>query len=91
YIPNTTETDIDGNVKEVIPDPNANYDGSTSYVTSVSDIFVENAGFGYEDTDTITIDGGAEAELNIVNGRIAGVNITNRGFGFTSLPELTIN
>ena len=23
YIPNTTETDMDGNVKEVIPDPNA--------------------------------------------------------------------
>ena len=97
YIPNTTETDMDGNVKEVIPNPNANYDGSTSYVTSVSDILVENAGFGYEDTDTITINGGdadtggAEAELNIVNGRIAGVNITNRGFGFTSLPELTIN
>ena len=99
YIPNTTETDIDGNVKEVTPDPNANYDGSTSYVTSVSDIIVENAGFGYNDTDTITISGGgndtatggAEAELNVVNGRIAGVNITNGGFGFTSLPELTIN
>ena len=91
YIPNTTETDIDGNVKEVIPDPNANYDGSTSYVTSLSDILVENAGFGYEDTDTITINGGAEAELNVINGRIAGVNITNGGFGFTSLPELTIN
>ena len=27
YLPNTTETDIDGNVKEIIPDPNANYDG----------------------------------------------------------------
>ena len=53
-IPNTTETDIDGNVKEVIPDPNANYDGSTSYVTSVSDIIVENAGFGYSDGDTVT-------------------------------------
>ena len=91
YIPNTTETDIDGNVKEVIPDPNANYDGSISYVTKLSDIIVENAGFGYNDTDTITINGGAEAELNVVNGRIAGVNITNGGFGFTSLPELTIN
>ena len=101
YIPNTTETDIDGNVKEVTPDPNANYDGSISYVTSLSDIIVENAGFGYNDTDTITISGGvsgddtatggAEAELNVINGRIAGVNITNRGFGFTSLPELTIN
>ena len=25
YLPNTTETDIDGNVKEIIPDQNANY------------------------------------------------------------------
>ena len=31
YIPNTTETDLEGNVKEVTPDPNANYDGKTSY------------------------------------------------------------
>ena len=27
YLPNTTETDIDGNVKELVPDPNGNYDG----------------------------------------------------------------
>ena len=52
FLPNTTETDIDGNVKEVIPDPNANYDGETSYVTSLSDVVVENTGFGYDDNDT---------------------------------------
>ena len=91
YIPNTTETDMDGNVKEIIPDPNANYDGSTSYVTTLSDVVIENVGFGYEQGDTVTVDNGAEVELEIVDGRIIGANIVNAGFGFTELPKLTIN
>tara|TARA_B100001287_G_C22679814_1_gene529724 strand:+ start:77 stop:2230 length:2154 start_codon:yes stop_codon:yes gene_type:complete len=91
YIPNTTETDMDGNVKEIIPDPNANYDGSTSYVTKLSDVVIENVGFGYEEGDTVTVDNGAEVELEIVDGRIVGANIVNAGFGFTELPKLTIN
>ena len=107
YLPNTTETDIDGNVKELIPDPNANYDGEVSYVTSLSDVIVQNTGFGYSDGDTITVDGGsvgvglgddavqspgqAEVELNIQDGLIVGANVVNGGFGFTSIPDLTIN
>jgi len=94
YIPNTTETDMDGNVKEVIPDPNANYSGAKSYVTTLSDLVVENAGFGYEPTDTATVVGGvgkAEVELNVVGGRIVGANIVNAGFGFTKIPKLKIN
>ena len=59
YLPNTTETDIDGNVKELIPDPNANYDGEVSYVTSLSDVVVENTGFGYDDGDTASVGGGS--------------------------------
>ena len=105
YLPNTTETDFDGNVKEVIPDPNANYDGAVSYVTTLSDVVVQNTGFGYSDGDTITVSGGsatsttgdgdgvgqAEVELNIQDGLIVGANIVNGGFGFTSIPNLTIN
>ena len=94
YIPNTTETDMDGNVKELIPDPNANYDGKTSYVTRLSDVIVENAGFGYEESDTLTVVGGvgqAEVELNVQGGRIVGTNVVNSGFGFTQIPELLIN
>jgi len=107
YLPNTTETDIDGNVKELIPDPNANYDGEVSYVTSLVDVIVQNTGFGYSDGDTVTIDGGsvgvslgddavqspgqAEVELNIQDGLIVGANVVNGGFGFTSLPDVTIN
>jgi len=61
YLPNTTETDIDGNIKELIPDPNANYDGEVSYVTSLSDVVVENTGFGYDDNDTASVENGSIA------------------------------
>ena len=139
YLPNTTETDIDGNVKQIIPDPNANYDGEISYVTSLSDVVVQNTGFGYSAGDTLTVDGGsvgsgvgagvgtgtgvgtgvdtgtgvglgvgdgvgtgvgdgtvqnpgqAQVELNIQDGLIVGANVVNEGFGFTSIPDLTIN
>ena len=114
YLSNTTETDLDGNVKELIPDPNANYDGESSYVTSLADVVVENTGFGYDDSDTASVGGGsvdvagdtlpgdatgdtiqkpgqAQVELNIQNGLIVGANVVNGGFGFTGLPEITIN
>ena len=93
YLPNTTETDIDGNVKQVNPDPNANYDGEVSYVTSLDDIVVQNTGFGYNDNDTVSVGGtnGAEVELVIRDGLIVDANVVNGGFGFTSLPDLLIN
>ena len=114
YLPNTTETDIDGNVKELIPDPNENYDGEQSFVTSLDAVVVENTGFGYHDNDTASVSGGsvasvgdtlpgdatsdtiqkigqAEVELKIQNGLIVGADVVNGGFGFTKLPEITIN
>ena len=102
-------TDVNGNpistltTKEVIPDPNANYDGEQTFVTSLGDVVVTNTGFGYQDGDTVTVDGGttgtgtgigtggAEVELEIEDGRIIGAKVTNGGFGFTNLPDLTIN
>ena len=77
-------------MKEVIPDPNGNYDGEVSYITSLSDLVVENTGFGYEETDTVTIEG-SEVELDIRDGRIVGANIINAGSGYTSIPEVIIN
>ena len=92
YLPNTTETDLDGNVKEITPDPNANYDGSTSYVTSLSDIVLQNTGFGYQEGDTIRVEGDkATAELIIEDGYVAGAKVIDGGFGFTDLPDLIIN
>ena len=85
--------------KDVTPDPNANYDGEQTFVTSLGDVVVTNVGFGYEDGDTVTVDGGgtgdgtggAEVELEIQNGNIIGAKVINGGFGFTNLPDLTIN
>ena len=83
--------------KEVIPNPNANYDGEQSFLTSLGDVVVTNTGFGYEDGDTVTVDGGeigsggAEVELEIQDGLIVGAKVTDGGFGFTNLPDLTIN
>ena len=93
--------------------PNANYDGEQSFLTSLGDVVVTNTGFGYQDGDTVTVDGGitddgtgagtgtgtgvgtgtggAEVELEIQDGRIIGAKVTNGGFGFTNLPDLTIN
>ena len=94
FLPNTTETTRDENgdlvVKEVIPDPNGNYDGEISYVTQLDDVVVQNAGVGYNDDDTVTVDG-AEVELVIQNGHAIGANVVNSGFGFTDLPKLQIN
>ena len=95
YLPNTTETDLDGNVKEVIPSPDGNYDGSVSYVSSIGNVVLTNTGFGYQDGDTVTVegdgDGQAEVELIIEDGLVAGANVINGGFGFTSIPDLLIN
>jgi len=94
FLPNTTETTRDENgdlvVKEVIPDPNGNYDGEISYVTQLDDVVVQNAGVGYNEDDTVTVDG-AEVELVIQNGHVIGANVVNSGFGFTDLPKLQIN
>jgi len=105
YLPNTTETTLnpDGTLtdKEVTPDPNGNYDGEQSYVTSLGDVVVDNVGFEYSDGDTATVSGGsiatddtigeAQVELNIQNGFIVGATVVNGGSGFTSLPDITIN
>ena len=58
FLPNTTETDLDGNVKDCARS-DANYDGEQSYVTSLGDVVVENTGFGYGDNDTASVENGS--------------------------------
>ena len=94
FLPNTIETTQDENgvltIKEVIPDPNGNYDGETSYVTELDDVVVQNAGVNYDDNDTVIVDG-AEVELVVQDGHVIDANVVNSGFGFTDLPDLQIN
>jgi hypothetical protein len=61
-------------------------------VSTLGDVFVSNPGFGYQDGDTLVIgDGQATGDLIIRDGLILGVNITNPGIGFTTLPSMSIN
>ena len=80
YLPNTTEEDLDGNIKEIIPDPNANYDGAVSYLTTLDDVIVENTGFGYGDNDTASVEGGSVAVAgDTLPGDATSESISNLG------------
>ena len=59
-------------------------------VAILGGIAIDDGGFGYGDDDELIIPGAA-GELIINNGSIIGVNITNPGIGFTTLPEIRIN
>ena len=72
----------------------ANSDNKT-VTGQIDEVNVSNPGFGYNDTDTITIndgdDGGAELTPIVIGGRIIGVEVNKAGSGFTSIPTITIN
>ena len=97
FLSNTIETDIDGNVKEIIPDSNS--DGSTSYVTEIDDVIILDTGFGYDDNTSVTVLGcdgnpdtsGAQVDITVVDGFIVKAKVVNGGTGFACLPELRIN
>ena len=59
-------------------------------VAILGGIAIDDGGFGYNPDDELIIPGG-DGELIIRNGSIIGVNITNPGIGYTTLPEIRIN
>lgn len=60
----------------------------------VTKIAVNSSGINYSPSDIVNITGGggagASAVLNVVNGQIKSVTITNGGFGYTSAPTVTV-
>jgi hypothetical protein len=64
--------------------------GDKEIISTLGGIVIKDPGFGYDADDKLIIDG-ADGELIIDNGAIVGVNITNPGIGFTTLPEIRIN
>ena len=92
YQPNTTETDSDGNVKEVNPDGN-NSGTEESYTATLIDVIIDDTGYGYSDDANVIVDGcpDAEIELTILGGFITKAKILNAGCKFTELPDLIIN
>ena len=69
---------------------------STGYLTTsniVTNISVINGGSNYYPIDTVTFAGtgtGAAGTLNVINGVIQSVNITNAGTGYTVPPTVTV-
>lgn len=67
----------------------------TNGVSEIEDIFVLDTGSGYKPTDTVSIVGGnngADFSLNLTpNGQIVSLNIISPGYGFVTIPEITIN
>ena len=61
----------------------------------VNVITVLSEGINYSVADTITFSGGggvdAAATLNVIDGKVKSVTITNSGTGYTSRPTITIN
>jgi hypothetical protein len=73
--------------------PGGGGDDGDEVISTIGLIFIDDPGFGYDDGDTLLIGDGTNGsgDLIINNGQIIGVNITNPGIGFTSLPSMTIN
>lgn len=73
--------------------PGAPGDDGDQVISTISSIFIDDPGFGYDDGDTLLIGDGTNGsgDLIIIDGQIIGVNITNPGIGFTSLPSMAIN
>ena len=52
---------------------------------------VSSSGGSLTGSDTVQNPGQAKIELITEDGLITGVNVVNGGFGFTKLPEISIN
>jgi hypothetical protein len=73
----------------VIPNPNENYDGEISYVTTLDDVFVQTAGLGYDDNDTVTVVGniGSDTNVNVITGVSDDETVTGDAIGTVVDPE----
>jgi hypothetical protein len=78
------------------------FDGQVVYFDQlfyeVNKITIENAGSGYTNQPTITIDSpgvdwgiGAQATAEIENGSIIAINLISSGRGYTSVPTITVS
>lgn len=73
---------------------NATRTGTFDTANIVTHIGVLSEGSNYSSSDTITFTGvgsNAAGTLQVVDGKIKGVLITNAGTGYTSPPSITIN
>ena len=65
-------------------------DDTDEKIAYLADIVPDDGGDGYKDDDEVIIPGG-DGKLIVRRGKIVGVQITNPGIGYTTLPEIRIN
>lgn len=74
---------------------NATSTGPIENATIINHINILAEGINYSSSDTVSFVGGggsnAAATLNVVDGNIKSITITNAGTGYTSAPEVVIN
>ena len=61
-----------------------------SVTGQIDSVTVSNAGFGYNNGDTIDLDG-VVLEPVILGGRVISVNVLDGGAGFTTIPNIIVN
>ena len=62
----------------------------TSVTGQIDRIIVNNTGFGYNNGDTIDLDG-VILEPVILGGHVVSVNVLDGGTGFTTIPNIIVN
>lgn len=90
----TVTTIVDRNTVQFEVTTTANVSGFMNNSNGVTQVMVKAGGSGYVAGDTITFTGvgsGAAGTLNILNGAIQSVTMTNVGSGYISDPTVTIN
>ena len=80
------------------PPEDQNDGNNYEVISEIEDVIVEDGGFGYQDTDTVTVfdcsgnrDVAAEVQLTIQNGVVIGARVISPGSGYSCIPEMQIN
>ena len=63
-------------------------------IAVIDDIDIINTGIGYTSGDTVSISDGDGSDIGFEinpSGQIVGLNVNEGGYGFTTIPNLTIN
>ena len=67
--------------------------GNNDAVSSISNVSTISTGIGYTDDDEVTVDDGEGGEFSITTntlGQIVSFNVLNPGYGYTTVPNITI-
>lgn len=80
---------IYGDIDTDATNEQANSDNK-SVTGRINDVIVAFPGYGYNEDDTIEVDGNAKLKPIVLGGRVVGVEIIDPGTGFTGIPDIDV-